>query len=62
MIDGKTRDEKLQRIMDYVSQAERDNQDVAIRLPGHKFPGVRATNQRDGIPVDERVWARIQAL
>ena len=34
----------------------------AIRRPGHKFPGIRAENQRLGIPVDERVWARIQAL
>lgn len=62
LIDGKTRDEKLQRIMDYVTSAERDNPEVAIRLPGHRFPHLRAENQRDGIPVDDRVWARIQAL
>ena len=62
LIDGKTRDEKLQRIMDYITSAERDNPEVAIRLPGHKFPHLRAENQREGIPVDEQVWARIQAL
>lgn len=62
LIDGDSRDQKLQRIMDYVTSAERDNPDVAIRLPGHKFPRILAENLRDGIPVDERVWARIQAL
>ncbi|AHG19356.1 2,3-diketo-L-gulonate reductase [Chania multitudinisentens RB-25] len=62
LIDGKTRDEKLQRIMDYITSAERDNPEAAIRLPGHKFPPIRAENQRNGIPVDDRIWARIQAL
>ncbi|CFR20427.1 3-dehydro-L-gulonate 2-dehydrogenase [Yersinia frederiksenii] len=62
LIDGKTRDEKLKRICDYVIQAERDNPEVAIRLPGHKFPRIKAENQRDGIPVNETVWAKILAL
>ena len=62
LIDGATRDAKLQRIMDYITSAERDNPEIAIRLPGHKFPRIHAENMRDGIPVDERVWARIQAL
>ncbi|CAI1780223.1 2,3-diketo-L-gulonate reductase [Serratia marcescens] len=62
LIDDDSRDQKLQRIMDYVTSAERDNPDVAIRLPGHKFPRILEENLRDGIPIDERVWARIQAL
>lgn len=62
LIDGKTRDEKLKRICDYVIQAERDNPEVAIRLPGHKFPRIKAENQRDGIPVNDTVWAKILAL
>lgn len=62
LIDGKTREEKLKRICDYVTQAERDNPDVAIRLPGHKFPRVKAENQRDGIPINDNVWAKILAL
>ena len=62
LIDGPTRDAKLARIIESISGAERANGEQAIRLPGHKFPGIRAENQQQGIPVDERVWARIQAL
>lgn len=62
LIDGATRDAKLQRIMDFITSAERDNPEIAIRLPGHKFPRIHAENMRDGIPVDDRIWARIQAL
>jgi len=61
LIDGATRDSKLARIRASITGADRADQQ-AIRLPGHKFPGIRAENQRLGIPVDERVWARIQAL
>ncbi|TKI02831.1 3-dehydro-L-gulonate 2-dehydrogenase [Martelella alba] len=62
LIDGKTRDEKLKRICEYVTGAKRDNPDVAIRLPGHEFTRLRAENRRDGIPVDDAVWARIRSL
>jgi len=62
LIDGATRDSKLARIRESITGAERADSQQAIRLPGHKFPGIRAENQRLGIPVDERVWARIQAL
>lgn len=62
LIDGKTRDEKLARIMDYVRSAERADPAQAIRLPGHEFTALRAANQRDGIPVDDSVWERLLAL
>ncbi len=62
LIDGKTRDEKLQRIMDYVTTAERANPDVAIRLPGHEFTQLLENNRRNGITIDDSVWEKIQAL
>jgi len=62
LIDGETRQHKLDRIRASVINAERADSGQAIRLPGDKFPPLRAENQRLGIPVDERIWARIQAL
>ncbi|ADO46441.1 3-dehydro-L-gulonate 2-dehydrogenase [[Enterobacter] lignolyticus] len=62
LIDGATRDAKLQRIMDFITSAERADENVAIRLPGHEFTRMQAENRRNGITVDDRVWAKIQAL
>jgi len=62
LIDGPTRDAKLQRIIDYVTSAERNNPDEAVRLPGHEFTRLLAENRRNGITVDDSVWAKIQAL
>nr|WP_310616430.1 3-dehydro-L-gulonate 2-dehydrogenase [Pantoea cypripedii] len=62
LIDGETRDHKLQRIRASITGAEPADSQQAVRLPGERFPVLRAENQRLGIPVDERVWTRIQAL
>lgn len=62
LIERGTRDEKLRRIVDYVLTADRSDPNVAIRMPGHEFPLMKAANVRDGIPVDERVWEQIRAL
>ena len=62
LIDGETRDAKLQRIMDYVTHAERADENVAIRLPGHEFTRLLEENRRNGITVDDSVWAKIKAL
>lgn len=62
LIDGPSRDAKLERIRDYVQSAERADPDAPIRMPGHEFPQLLAENRKHGIPVDERVWARIKAL
>ena len=56
LIDGPTRDAKLQRIMDYVTSAERADENQAIRLPGHEFTTLLAENRRNGITVDDSVW------
>ncbi len=34
----------------------------AIRLPGHEFTTLLAENRRNGITVDDSVWAKIRAL
>ncbi len=62
LIPGKTREEKLTRICDYVLNAERSDPNIAIRLPGHEFPGYKRENEANGIPVDDSVWVRIKAL
>ncbi|HHG8770887.1 TPA: 3-dehydro-L-gulonate 2-dehydrogenase [Raoultella planticola] len=62
LIDGATRDAKLQRIMDFITTAERADENVAIRLPGHEFTRLREENRRNGITVDDSVWEKINAL
>ena len=61
LIDGATRDAKLQRIMDFIT-TERADENVAVRLPGHEFTRLLDENRRNGITVDDSVWAKIQAL
>ena len=62
MIDGPTRDAKLQRIMDFIINAERADDNVAVRLPGHEFTRLLEENRRNGITIDDSVWAKIQSL
>ena len=62
LIDRGTREEKLKTICDYVQTAARSDPDQAIRLPGHEFPQMKEDNIRNGIPVDDTVWAKIKAL
>lgn len=62
LIDGPTRDAKLQRIMDFVTTADRSDENVEIRLPGHEFTRLLEENRRNGITIDDSVWAKIQAL
>lgn len=62
LIDAPTREAKLQRIVEFITSAERSDEDVAIRLPGHEFTQLQAANRRDGITVDDSVWAKILAL
>ncbi|TCT16546.1 2,3-diketo-L-gulonate reductase [Bibersteinia trehalosi] len=62
LIDGKSKDEKLNRIMEYVKTAERADPNIAVRLPGHEFERIRAENRTNGIPVDDTVWAKLKAL
>lgn len=62
LIDGKTKDEKLNRIMEYVKTAERADPNQEVRLPGHEFTTILADNKENGIPVDDTVWAKLKAL
>ncbi|MBV7404803.1 3-dehydro-L-gulonate 2-dehydrogenase [Enterobacter sp. ENT03] len=62
LIDGASKEAKLQRIMDYITSAERADENVAIRLPGHEFTRLAQENRRHGITVDDSVWEKIQAL
>lgn len=62
LIDGATREAKLQRIINFVTSGERADENVAIRLPGHEFTKLEEANRRNGITVDDSVWEKIQAL
>ncbi|VFS45266.1 2,3-diketo-L-gulonate reductase [Budvicia aquatica] len=62
LISGDNRDAKLKRIVEYVKTAERSDPEVAVRLPGHEFTQLLAENRRNGINVDDSVWAKIKAL
>ncbi|AUH02342.1 3-dehydro-L-gulonate 2-dehydrogenase [Pectobacteriaceae bacterium CE70] len=62
LISGERRDAKLKRIIEYVKTAERADSNIAIRLPGHEFTRLQAENRRNGIEVNDSVWAKIQAL
>ncbi len=48
--------------MDFITTAERSNDDVAVRLPGHEFTRLLEENRRNGITIDDSVWAKIQSL
>ncbi|EAS9163866.1 3-dehydro-L-gulonate 2-dehydrogenase [Salmonella enterica subsp. salamae] len=62
LIDGATREAKLRRIIDFVITAERADENVAVRLPGHELTHLQEANRRNGITVDDSVWEKIQAL
>ena len=62
LIDGKTKDEKLNRIIDYVKTAEPVDPNQPVRLPGHEFTTILADNMANGIPVDDTVWAKLKSL
>lgn len=62
VISGKNREEKLNRIMDYVLSAKKADPNIDVRLPGHQFERVKEKNKAEGIWVDDRVWASILAL
>lgn len=60
LIDGASKDAKLQRIMDFITSAERADENVAIRLPGHEFTRLTEENRRHGITVDDSVWEKFR--
>lgn len=62
LTDGKTREEKLQRIIDYVKTATPVDPNNPPRLPGHEFPAIKAQNQANGIPVNDSVWEKLKSL
>ena len=46
----------------WVAASEPDGHSGAIRWPGSRVPALREANLREGIPVDERVWATVQGF
>jgi 3-dehydro-L-gulonate 2-dehydrogenase len=48
--------------MDYITTAERADENMPVRLPGHEFTRLLEENRRNGITVDDSVWAKIKAL
>lgn len=62
LIDGKTKEEKLQRIMDYVTTSAPADPAVDIRLPGHETGKIMESHAQNGIPVTDSVWEKLLSL
>lgn len=62
LIDLPTREAKLERIKQFIVDAERADAGVAIRLPGHEYRSIIAKHRAQGIEVDDKVWQKIQQL
>ena len=45
-----------------LSQFKKPTENTPVRLPGHEFTKLLEENRRNGITVDDSVWAKIQAL
>lgn len=61
LIDGDTKAEKMQRVMDYVTGCPTDN-GSSVRLPGHNLAKIQKDHAENGIPVADSVWEKIQSL
>lgn len=62
LIDGKTKAEKLSRIMEYVTSSAPAEEGTKVRLPGHNADKIRAGHEENGIPVAESVWQKLKSL
>jgi 3-dehydro-L-gulonate 2-dehydrogenase len=52
----------INEVIDNLHGSERVDPNQALRYPGESSLAIRNTNLRDGIPVDDGVWAKIQSL
>jgi 3-dehydro-L-gulonate 2-dehydrogenase len=52
----------VERIKDFIRHSEPDEAGHQARLPGENSAAVRATNDRDGIAIDDGIWARVMSL
>ncbi len=62
LISRGERDEKLQRITDFVTAAQQDESGAAIRLPGQNYAKTIEHSMTLGIEVDSSVWQRLTSL
>lgn len=61
LIDAPTKEAKLQAIMDYVTSCPSDD-GSPVRLSGHNLAKIIANHEKNGIPVNDAVWAKIKSL
>jgi 3-dehydro-L-gulonate 2-dehydrogenase len=52
----------VNEVLDNLHGSERVDPNQAVRYPGESSLAIRNTNLREGIPVDDGVWAKIQSL
>ena len=52
----------IENIISYTKRDAEGGQDKKILFPGERSYSIRKTNERDGIPVDEVIWAQVRAL
>jgi 3-dehydro-L-gulonate 2-dehydrogenase len=52
----------IEQIISYTKSSGLEDADKAIRYPGEGMLATREKNMKDGIPVDERIWAKVRGL
>lgn len=62
LVDSAERDATLARIRDHITGSTPVDPARPVRLPGHELAERIARQRRDGIEVDDAIWARIRAL
>lgn len=55
-------DSLIEQILDYAKTSALVNDNEPIRYPGESTLKTRLKNMEEGIPVDEVIWAKVQAL
>jgi 3-dehydro-L-gulonate 2-dehydrogenase len=52
----------IEQIISYTKSSELEEPDKAIRYPGESMLATRERNIKEGIPVDENIWEKVQGL
>jgi len=60
--DGQQTDDLIEEILNYAKSSQRVDADKPISYPGENTLKTRKRNLEEGVLVDERIWAEVQAL
>jgi 3-dehydro-L-gulonate 2-dehydrogenase len=60
--DSQQTDDLIEEILDFAKSSKRINDDRPISYPGENTLKTRHQNTKEGVLVDEKIWAEVQAL